>query len=458
MFLTKNVLTAIDLLHEINNLGFEAYLVGGAVRDILAERMTEDVDITTNCPIKILEKHFETYDIGQSKDFGICLVKYKGINYEIAQFRSDGAYLDGRRPNFVKVGVSLEEDLKRRDFTINAMAIDKDGNIIDNFNGYEDLKAKILRTVGDPVERFNEDYLRMLRAARFAALGFRLENKTRRAIKKYSYNIRKITPERIKNEFYKASKYGTKEFARFIQISDNLKLFAKIIPEVSALKYYKHDLRHHPEGATVFDHILKCLEIARTNDFTTLMAILLHDVGKGVTFSEDSTGIHYYRHERAGKLIAEDILNRLKFSTFQKEAILFAVKNHMKFNHILDMRPSKIIKLLDSPYFDILLEVAWADEFSRGERFMYYGDFENKLKRIREVTVQKQIITNNRNPLNIVDGNSIMKLCGLAPSPMVGKIKRIVADKIIDENIIDYREKINELILKTYKELTNGGD
>jgi len=458
MFITKTVLTAIDLLRKIHDLGFEAYIVGGAVRDILAGRETDDVDITTNCPIKILEKHFETYDIGQSKDFGICLLRYKDINYEVAQFRSDGIYSDGRHPDSVEVGVSLEEDLKRRDFTINAMAINKNGDIIDNCDGRKDLENRILRTVGDPVKRFNEDYLRMLRAARFAALGFKIESRTRRAIRKYCHNIKKITPERIRGEFYKASKYGAKEFASFIQISDNLGLLAKIIPEISVLKYYKHNLKHHPEGITVFDHVLKCLEIARTNDFIVLMAILLHDVGKGITFSEDSTGVHYYRHEQVGQIIAEDILNRLRFSNFQKDAILFAVGNHMRFNHILDMRPSKIAKLLESPYFDILVEVAWADEFSRGEEFMHYGEFNNKLERINEVASLKKELVRDKALIDMIDGNKIMTLCNLEPSPLIGKIKRSVADKIIDENISNYQEIIDDLILEIYNKMEENNE
>jgi len=451
--LSKNVLVAMKLLSEIEALGYEAYIVGGTVRDILSGRRAEDVDITTNCPLKILEEIFDTYNIGQSKDFGICLICYKDMYFEIAQFRSDGKYLDGRRPESVKIGVSLDEDIMRRDFTINAMAMDKHGNIIDKVGGKEDLENKILRTVGDPSERFSEDYLRMLRAIRFAALGFNIENKTRMAIRRYNSKIIKIAPERIRGEFYKASKYGVKEFTNFIKLSDYFGLLSKIIPEVSILKYYKHNMRHHPEGTTVFDHVIKCLEIARTNDFTTLMAILLHDIGKGVTFSEDEKGVHYYRHEVAGTDIAEHILTRLKFSNMEKDRILFAVRNHMKFNHILNMRPSKIARIAESPYFDTLVEVAWADEFSRGEEFMHYGSFDRKLEKINEIIERQKQLAYNRPLVDLIDGNLIMKLCNIKPSPLVGKIKRMVADKIMDESISDYKSQLHDLILQAYNEL-----
>jgi len=451
--LPKNILIAIKLLEEIENLGYNAYIVGGAVRDVLLNRKVSDVDITTNCPIGILENNFVTYDIGRSKDFGICVIIYEHIGFEVAQFRSDGIYLDGRHPDHIKTSVSLEEDIRRRDFTINALAMDKNGCIIDKIGGRKDLEAKVLRTVGNPFKRFREDYLRMLRAVRFAALGFKIDRKTRIAIRKCRSNISNIVPERIREEFYKASQYGAKEFASFIKLSDYLGLLSKIIPEISILKYYRHNLKHHPEGITVFDHIIRCLEIAKTNDFITLMAILLHDVGKSVTFSEDERGPHYYRHERIGTFMAETILTRLKFSNLQKEHILFAVKNHMKFNRILELRPSKIARMVESPYFNTLIEVAWADEFSRGSTFSHYGEFDNKLKKIDEIVATKAKINNNKKIEDLVDGNKIMALCNLKPSPIVGQIKRAVGNRILNETIIDYKNCLDKLIIEEYNKL-----
>ena len=187
---SKELSAGVKVLRKINKMGYKAYIVGGSVRDIvLGNTKFHDVDIATNAPMNKLESLFKVYSIGKSKDFGIVVVSEGGFTFEIAQFRKDGKYVDGRRPESITITGEFEQDASRRDFTINAMGINANGEIIDYFDGKKDIKNKILKTVGDPRQRFGEDYLRMLRAPRFASkLGMTIDKGTEKAIQKLSTN------------------------------------------------------------------------------------------------------------------------------------------------------------------------------------------------------------------------------------------------------------------------------
>jgi len=428
----------VSLLLRIEALGdFKAYIVGGTPRDLILHQISDDVDIATNCPMEILEKNFRTFNIGKSKEFGILSILYQGRSFEVAQFRSDGKYSDGRRPDGITIVRNFWEDAARRDFTINSLAMDTKGGTIDYFKGISDIHQRIIRSVGNPIERFKEDHLRMMRAARFAAMdGFTIEKETRRAIRKLFKLINKVTPERIHGELVKAASKLGPQFARYILILDDLKLLYQILPEVHAMKYFRHDLHHHPEGPTVFGHSIACLEVMYDEPYQSKLAALFHDIGKCISFQEDKYGwkMTYHRHERYSEALVKDICDRLKFSSLDKEAMMFAVKNHMKFHHILKMKPSKIARLVSHPDFDTLLAVAKADEFSRGEEFMYRGEFDEVIKRVYEIRNRWESHVIN-SYLNLVSGNRIMKLTGLKPGPSIGRIKRAVEDKIIDERI-----------------------
>jgi len=195
-----------------------------------------------------LSKLFKTFDIGKSKDFGIVVVKEGGSNFEVAQFRTDGKYFDGRRPDSVQITGSFEDDAGRRDFTINAMGLNSKGEIIDHFDGKKDIKNKVLKTVGDPYKRFGEDYLRMMRLARFSSkLDFDIEPSTKKAAKKLSPNIPNLAPERIKDELLKSAAQSGDKFANYIKILDDLKILKHVLPEVMNLKWYRENLQFHPE-------------------------------------------------------------------------------------------------------------------------------------------------------------------------------------------------------------------
>ena len=428
----------MSLLKRIESLGdFEAYIVGGVPRDVVRGEESDDVDIATNCPMEILEKNFRTHNIGQSKKFGLITILHQKKSFEVAQFRSDGKYSDGRRPDNIKIVRNFEDDAARRDFTINSLGMNSKGDILDYCNGIPDITSKLVRTVGDPSERFQEDHLRMMRAARFAAMdGFSIEKETRKVIRRLFRLINKVTPERIHGELVKAASKPGPQFAKFILILDDLKLLYQILPEVHAMKYFRHDLNHHPEGPTVLDHSVECLRAMNDEPYLSKLAALFHDTGKCVSFQEDKYGwkMVYHRHERYSEPMVEEICNRLKFSSFDKDAMMFAAKNHMKFHEMLKMKPSKIARLISHVHFDTLLDVAKADEFSRGEKFMHRGEFDRVIEKIYEIKDRWESRVIN-SYLNLVSGDRIMELTGLKPGPDVGTIKRSVEDRIMDERL-----------------------
>jgi len=443
---------AISVLSQIEKAGYEAYIVGGTPRDmILGKSEIDDIDIATNCPINMLDKMFSTYDIGQSRDFGIVRVRSQRKYFEVAQFRQDGEYKDGRRPEDVQIVDNLQADIRRRDFTINALALTKDGEIIDHIDGISDIESKIIRAVGDPYKRFEEDFVRMIRAARFGAIeGFTIADDTYEAIKKMSHHVTKVTPERARLELIKAANRSGKMFAKFVVLLEEFTLLKHILPEVSDLKNFPHILEHHPEGPAVWDHVVKCLEIS-DDHYLSKLAILLHDIGKARTLKYKANGSpQYYYHAKLGSRMVADVCDRLRFSSFEKEALVYATENHMKWHRILEMKPSKIARMLESPYFETLLDVCRADQFSRGEAFMYKEEFEKQLKKVLDVKEkwEDRIVEHK---LKLVDGKRIMELTGLKPCAAVGIVKKDVEDEIVDNGIDPQNQKeIDDLIMSTY--------
>lgn len=442
---------AIKLIANISKLGYEAYIVGGAPRDVLLGIADDiyDVDIATNCPVRVLDENFHTYDVGKSRDFGIVVVTYETYAYEVAQFRTESDY-DGARPGKVEIVSSLEADVKRRDLTINAIAMDKDRNIIDLVGGKEDLDNRIVRAVGDPKERFKENYVRMMRVARFASMaGFSVETHTRRAIRRMFRLINRVTPEHIGLELSKAAHKSGVQFAKFILMLDDLKLLAQILPEVSAMKYFKHDMQYHPEGSTVFKHTIECLKIMEDHIHISKIAALLHDIGKCVSFQDDKYGwkMTYHGHASSGARMAAAVMRKYKFSGWKVSTVEYAVKNHMKFHDLLDMKASKVASMVNSPHFHVLGDVAWADEFSRGETFARHEDFYDKVARAREIKKKWESHVVN-SVVKIVDGRRIMELLNIKPGPEVGRIKKAVENRIIDDGIDpDDIELVNTLIM-----------
>jgi len=446
----------MDVVKAIEASGYEAYIVGGTPRDILLGVDTHDVDIATNCPIDVLRQKFMVYEIGKSSKFKAAILIFNNIHFDVVQFRSDGEYTDGRHPDTTSLAASISEDVKRRDFTINALVMLSDGSIVDYVNGMADLRQKLIRTVGDPEKRFKEDHLRMIRAARFAAkAGFDIEKNTRKAIIHLSNSIKDVAPERIRMEMIKSAEGTGKEFAKFIWLLDKLRILSKILPEVHTLKYYKHQINHHPEGITVMDHTLACVSMIEAGKPLVKIAALLHDIGKPLSYSEDDGKPHFYRHEVFGIPIAEEICKRLTFASYETDVIKFVVQNHMKFHKILEMKPSKIAKLVLHDHFPILKEVAWADEFCRGETFMYYGEFDKKLARANEIIQKWKNRVHMGTRTKVIDGHLVMKITGLPAGPKLGQIINTVEECIIDRNIDPQSTDVIDLILEVYNAFNN---
>lgn len=440
--------SAVNVLKKITKKKYKAYIVGGAVRDITLGNQPKDVDIATNMPIEELAKIWKVADIGKSKDFGIVVIKEGGHVYEVAQFRMDGKYIDGRRPESIQVTGSFKEDVARRDFTINAMGIDVYGNIIDYFDGRRDIKDKVLRTVGDPEKRFAEDKLRILRAARFSAKhGLDIDPATQKAAKKLGQDITKLSMERIRDEIFKAAKMRGSKFAVYLKVLDEFKVLKHILPELVALKWQKHAPDTHPEASTVWGHVMAALKASKTEDPIKNLAIVLHDVGKAVTGGMKAGRPTFYGHAKAGVQLVDSIANRLRMSNKEKQALLFAVGNHMRFHDILKMRPAKVAKLVNDENWDVLLAVAQADSFARGPEFRHYKKWEEMIDYAIEIK-NKWGLAQVKKVNSLADGNRIMKLTGMSAGPKIGEIKRKVLKWIINNNITDQAEidnKIKEL-------------
>jgi tRNA nucleotidyltransferase (CCA-adding enzyme) len=446
----------VKILDVITKMGYKAYVVGGAVRDLVTGAEPHDIDIATNAPIDELEKKFKTYDIGKSKDFGIVVVNQGGFQYEIAQFRKDGEYTDGRRPDSVKICMDFEADAARRDFCFNAMGIDKDGNILDYFDGVKAIKNKLVKTVGDPNKRFEEDNLRILRAVRFAGkMDFDIDPATTDAIKANKHKLTSLSPERIKDEIWKMAGSGGHKFANSLRLMDTLGILDIILPEVSMMKTTKETERHHPEAyiegdGTVFDHVMAALKSSKTKDPLINLSVLLHDVGKPNTHKKVDNKHTYFGHAEEAKDIIDTIAKRLKLSNKERNAITFAAMNHMKMFDGPNMKPTKVMQLVNDENWSLLKAVSWADDASRVGLFDKKAHLET-IKAMEKIASKWGEKTVNK-VAKVVDGNRVLKLTGVRPGKLVGEIINAVTDEVLSNNVKSDKE-IDKLIMKYYKEL-----
>jgi tRNA nucleotidyltransferase/poly(A) polymerase len=437
---------AVEVLAVLSEHG-KAYIVGGAVRDIILGNEPHDVDIATNVPMEKIEELFKAHDIGKNKTFGIVVIEHRGYQFEVAQFRSDGEYLDGRRPETIEIVPDFKDDAVRRDFTINAMAIDKDGNILDYFDGQKDIKNRVLKTVGDPEKRFSEDYLRILRSVRLSnRLDFEIDPQTKEAMKAGSSKVKDLSVERVTQELVKmASQSGTK-FARAIRTLYETGILQYILPEVVKMEEFEHDPETHPEGG-VLEHTLKALEQNDVADPIINLALLLHDIGKIKTYKKEGAKISYLGHAKEGVELIEEIAKRLKLDNETKEALVFAAENHMKIHDLLQMSNSKVVSLMNNKNWNVLFNVAKCDASCRKQMFdaAEWTKIVEKVdmlsKKYKNEDVKKQI-------KKVVDGKWVMELLGLKPGKAVGEAINKTMSWILDNNIdINDVEKIKTYIL-----------
>ena len=407
--------TAREIAARLSARGHVAYFAGGCVRDLLRGKIPKDIDIATDARPEVVREIFpRTYAVGAH--FGVIVVLEKDFQFEVATFRSDGAYLDGRRPTEVHFS-SPEKDAARRDFTINGMFFDPGRDeVIDFVGGRVDLEARLIRAVGDPVERFKEDRLRMLRAVRFATvLQFDIEAGTWNALLQDASAINEISAERIRDELVRI--FLSSQRTRGWDLLDASSLLYAILPEIAAMKGCKQPPQFHPEG-DVFQHTRLMLKLLpATTSLPLVLSALFHDIGKPSASEVDETGrIRFNGHDRIGAEMTEEIMKRLRFSRAEIDATVEAVRQHMVFKDVPRMRLAKLKRFMARPTFADELELHRVDCAS-SHRMMENYDF---LLRKTDEFANEPII-----PPPLITGNDLIAL-GMKPGPKFGEILEAV--------------------------------
>ncbi len=342
---------AADVAAKLRGAGFKAYFAGGCVRDTLLGVEPHDFDIATDArPDQVVALFPRSQAVGAH--FGVVVVRAGPDHVEVATFRTDGSYKDGRRPEEVTYSTP-EEDAQRRDFTVNGLFQNPaTGGVIDFVGGIKDLKAKVLRAIGDPAARFREDHLRLMRAVRFTTtLGWELEPSTWAAVKAEAPSLAKISIERIRDEFMKIMLHPNR--VQGLDLLDESGLLTHILPEMEALKGCDQPPQFHPEGDVWVHTRLMLSLLPDAVSAPLVLSVLLHDIAKPATRSLDETGrIRFNGHDDLGARMTADILRRLKFSNEIIDATVEAVAHHMKFMHVQEMRASRLKRWMAHPTFD----------------------------------------------------------------------------------------------------------
>jgi poly(A) polymerase len=432
--------TAIRIAARLREHGYQAWLVGGCVRDLLLGREPKDYDISTDArPDQLLEMFPQAQLVGAQ--FGVVLVD--GV--EVATFRSDHSYQDGRHPSDVTFESDPKQDVLRRDFTINALLLDTSSltsldsstsEVVDYVGGLADLRAKIIRAIGDPEQRFEEDHLRMLRAVRFAArFGFEIEPGTLAAIQKLHQRITRVSPERIRDEIVRILTEGAPR--RGFELLDATGLLGDILPEVEAMKGVEQPPEFHPEG-DVWTHTLIMLEGLHEPTPALALGVLLHDVGKPGTFRV-ADRIRFDGHVELGERIARDILTRLRFSNADIDQVIALIANHMRFKHVTEMRDSKLKRMLRMDRFEEHLELHRLDCTSSHGHLENYEFVKSKFEESPPDVLR---------PPRLLSGDDL-KEAGYRPSPAFARMLEAVEDAQLESKIHTKKEAL-ELVQSTF--------
>lgn len=421
--------------------GFQALLAGGCVRDLLLGRTPADYDVTTNAtPEEAMELFPESVAVGAQ--FGVILIPADGHKVEVATFRSDAGYSDGRHPDKVIYAKSAEEDVQRRDFTVNGLLMRHDtGEILDFVGGRADLLAGIIRAIGEPERRFEEDKLRMLRAVRFASrFGFEIEAETFRAIKKHVGMIHQVSAERIRDELAKLLTEGAA--GNGFRLLDQSGLLEKVLPEIAAMKGVEQPPQYHPEG-DVWVHTCLMLDgLSAGSSATLAWGVLLHDAGKPPTFrpiSETGDRIRFDGHADVGVRIGEEICRRLRMSNDDTEQILVLIANHMRFKDVQRMRTATLKRFVRLPKIEEHMELHRLDCLSSHRNLEAYHFVRDFLAR----TPPEQV-----RPLRLLTGDDLLYL-GYRPGPKFSEILRAIEDAQL-EGLIGSREEALQYLARTY--------
>ncbi len=426
-------LRALQIVKTLSSHGHVAYYAGGCVRDMLLGLEPHDIDIVTDAtPNKVESIFSKTIPVG--KQFGIIVVLIDGQEYEVATFRNDGNYIDGRRPKSISFS-SPKEDAQRRDLTINGLFYDPlNDKIMDFVGGKQDIENKVIRFIGNAQDRIDEDRLRILRAVRFAAkLDFSMDEDTKNIIRKNAHRIHDVSIERIKDELDKMLISDKPSIA--FEMLRSLGLLDQILPEVSTLWNCEQSAKWHSEGNCGI-HTMMVLDATRerTNDLNLLWAALLHDVGKPATSVVNADGnISCHNHDKVGADIALSIMERMKSSNFDKEMITSLVAYHMQIGTMQDMRKATVRKFIAQPHFDKLITLFEADCLS-----CHPADSERAHTKMDGVTFVKSLADKMKNekqlPKPILTGKHLIDL-GMKPGPKFKEILGFVMDKQLEGEV-----------------------
>jgi putative nucleotidyltransferase with HDIG domain len=447
---------ATEIVRILRGRGHQAYFAGGCVRDLLLSREPADYDVSTDAtPRQVMQIFPQTFAVGEQ--FGVVLVpesegatgayarqgERSNAVVEVATFRSDVGYSDGRHPDEIRFTKDPREDVQRRDFTINGMmldplVLDTTNGILDFVGGRDDLKAGIVRAIGDPERRFAEDKLRMLRAVRFAArFDYTIEPATMAAIQKLAPQIHQVSCERVREELTKMLTEGRAR--RAFQLLDSSGLLPEVLPEIAAMKGVEQPPQFHPEG-DVFVHTLLLLEKLQTGCSKTLAwGALLHDVGKPPTFRVAPDRIRFDGHVDVGVKMAAEICHRLRFSNDETGQILALVANHMRFAQVERMNQSTLKKFLRLPAFDEHLELHRIDCLSSHGQLDAYEYSQEQLRSIPPEAIR---------PIPLITGQDLID-AGYEPGPRFKEVLAAVEDAQL-EGRLNSREAAMEYVRREF--------
>ena len=429
--MTPMELTARALVDRLRTAGYLAYFAGGCVRDLVRQQTPKDIDIATDARPEEVQKIFRrTHAVGAH--FGVVVVVEDDRQFEVATFRSDGAYLDGRHPVAVNYS-SPEADARRRDFTINGMFFDPPNDaVIDFVGGREDLAAGIVRAIGDPAQRFAEDRLRLLRAIRFATvLQFEIEPLTWEAIIQAAPGIKEISAERIREELVRI--FLSPQRVRGWDLLDASGLMKAVLPELEAMKGCEQPPQFHPEG-DVFRHTRLMLDLLPEKvSLPLVLSVLFHDIGKPPTSSVDNDGrIRFNGHDRVGAEMTEAIMQRLRFSRAEIDATVEAVRQHMVFKDVPNMRIAKLKRFMARPNFADELELHRVDCASSHGMLDNYAFLQRK---------QTEFASEPIIPPPLVRGDDLIAL-GMKPGPRFREILDAVETQQLEGELSDRDEAL----------------
>ncbi|AEJ61368.1 polynucleotide adenylyltransferase/metal dependent phosphohydrolase [Spirochaeta thermophila DSM 6578] len=438
--------TLLLVCRTLRKHGFSCYIVGGALRNLALGTPPEDYDLATDAPPREVMKLFRRV-IPTGIQHGTVTIVFRDHCYEVTTFRVETSYSDGRHPDEVRFTTSLEEDLSRRDFTINAMALDPlTGEFFDPFDGYSDIKRRLIKAIGNPEERFEEDALRILRAIRFATqLSFSIEQETYTAIGRHVEHLRRISWERIRDELSKIME-AVRPSRGFLQMEET-GILSIVLPE---LEKCRGVLQSPPHRFDVLDHLLHTCDALPPSDPPLRWAGLLHDIGKPETLSEDDLGgIHFHRHEHVSSHLAQRILKRLKFPNAVIQDVSHLIRHHM-FDYTPDWTDAAVRRFLHRTgpeYLERLIKLRIADRIGMTGETAPSHDLAGLKARAERLLAENT-------PLSIkdlaVDGHILQEDAGIPPGPWMGKTLRFLLDAVLEDPSQNTRARLTELARNFY--------